>query len=137
MSTKKTAELRHRLGDPANGKHPTSRAQAPDFVPAKGLSGKAPADLTDEGKELWQTVTENAEWLTQSDKPGLVLLCRTYEKVLVAFANPKELSPAATGLLKVYQSLLDDYGLTPHSRITLGLAVAETKSKLDAFRAGE
>ena len=136
MSSKKSTELRQRLGDPSKGKAPTARVQAPDFVAVKGLSSDPPEDLSESAIALWDSVVENASWLTETDRPGLVLLCRTHDKLEASFVADGELSPAATGLVKSYQVMLHDFGLTPRSRITLGLAVAETRSKLDIFKAG-
>ena len=135
MSTRKTAELRHRLGDPSKGKPPTTRAQAPDFQVQSGLTAGPPDDLSDEAKALWIVVTESAKWLVESDTPALILLCRCHDKVKSEFTDVATPTPAAVGLVKLYQALLSDFGLTPRSRVTLGLAVAETESKLGAFKA--
>ena len=131
---KKPADLRRRLGDPSNRKTPTERKQAPEFlsVPA-GMTANAPSDLTDEAKTLWSAITSTAKWLVESDTPGLILLCRLHDKVNLALRT-NDIGPSEASMIKTYLLMLEKFGLTPSSRINLGLAVAETESKLEAFR---
>lgn len=131
---KKPSELRRRLGDPSNRKTPTERKQAPEFlsVPA-GMTANAPSDLSDEAKALWAIVTSSAGWLVESDTPSLILLCRLHDKVSLALRYD-DVGPSGASMIKTYLLMLDKFGLTPSARINLGLAVAETESKLEAFR---
>jgi hypothetical protein len=103
--------------------------------PQKGLQGvKAPDSLSDEGKAFFEAVIATADWLVPSDIIGLEMLARLHERVTKAMDDPFLTPPQIAALAKTYTTQLDTFGLTPRARITLGLAIAETKSKLAEFR---
>ena len=88
------------------------------------------------GKTLWEGATANATWLTASDAPALLLACQLADEIRAERMRPQseEMSRQLAATLKMYQTMLNDLGLTPRSRINLGLAVIETESKLSAFK---
>jgi len=97
------------------------------------MTANAPSDLSDEAKALWSIITSTAKWLVESDTPSLILLCRLHDKVNLAL-RMNDVGPSDASMIKTYLLMLDKFGLTPSARINLGLAVAETESKLEAFR---
>jgi hypothetical protein len=133
---KRPTDLTQRLGDPNKGSASTKRVTQPaNTGPQKGLSGVEPPDsLDDNGKAFFRAVIATADWLTASDTVGLEFLARTHQKVVAALDDPHLSPPQVAALAKTYSTMLEQFGLTPRARITLGLQIAETKSKLDTFR---
>lgn len=131
---KKPTALRKRLGDPGKSKTHSMKTPTQEFGSVQGMTAQPPEHLSTEAKTLWAVVVSSAGWLVESDAPALILLCTMHDKVSEALASNSNISPATAGAIKVYMGLLDRFGLTPQSRINLGLAVAEAESRLDAFR---
>ncbi len=133
---KKSQELRKRLGDPSKGAEPTkSRRHGVDHEPSISfrITTTPPETLDAEGRKVWNDVVSSSEWLVSSDMPALTLLCKMHTTVN-RLLDKGELKATDVGIVKTYMDLLSRFGLDPKSRLSLGLAVAETRSKLDAFR---
>lgn len=135
MAAKKSTELRERLGDPSKGAEPTKakRVKSPEVYGVKGICKTPPDTMDPVGRVMWLKIVRNADWLVASDEPALALLCRMHCQAQ-RIMDKDSISPSDVGFLKTYMEMLTRFGLDPSSRINLGLAVAETQSKLDAFR---
>jgi len=132
--SKKTTDLRKRLGDPAKNSESSPRPAPAFTAPQGGLSPTPPVPLASAGLALWQSAVGTAKWLTASDGPALLFACQLKDRMQEELISDKQPSPATSSLFKTYQIVLNDLGLTPRARITLGLAVVETESKLSAFK---
>jgi phage terminase small subunit len=128
-------ELRDRLGDPSKGAEPTKskRIVAPSGHQAGRIPKSPPSDLDAKGKKTWREITRYADWLVMSDMPALHMLCRLQSKVDDLLQQDK-LNSGETSMIKLQFDLFQRFGLDPSSRLQMGLAVAETESKLSAFR---
>jgi len=135
---RKSSELRQRLGDPSKGAEPTkSKRQGNSAVSEPYQSGRIPIHppevLDKVGKQAWRDITDNADWLVRSDVPALTMLCQLQSKVNEILDKAK-LSTSDAQMVKLQFDLYARFGLDPNSRLQMGLAVAETESKLSAFR---
>lgn len=145
MSAKKTDELRQRLGDPSKKAVATKtrrnaqRVQAgrtPGLTYSNGLPEDPPAELDSHAARAYKSIVSQAEWLTTSDLAAVTLVCQMKARVdLVMDSTYDEpFNQRELNMIKAYMALLGQLGLDPRNRVNLGLAVAETGSKLDAFR---
>ena len=141
MTARKNPELRSRLGDPSKGAEPTKakrlakQREITDSVSISfGITTTPPETLDAEGRQVWNDIVASSEWLVSSDRPALTLLCKMHSRVNVLLDREGDLKGNDISIIKTYMDLISKFGLNPHSRLSLGLAVAETQSKLDAFR---
>ncbi len=137
MSARKPQELRDRLGDPSKGAEPTkSKRHGANHEPSISfrITTTPPEVLDPAGRQAWNDIVSSSEWLVSSDMPALTLLCKMHSKVNELLDRPGNLKASDVGIIKTYMELISKFGLDPSSRLNLGLAVAETRSKLDAFR---
>jgi len=121
----KSAHQYQRPGPPT----PTHRVtQTVAGTPAPGHYGM-------EAIAVWHDATSQAEWLAPSDLASLRLLCDMIDRrdgLVAGHASSRDVVQLDTLILKTMAQL----GLTPASRIQLGLATVEAETKLELFLAG-
>ena len=113
-----------------------SLPQAQHRVVATVAETEPPDHLSHEVKAMWTEWVTSAEWLAPSDLPALRYLCELMERRIEIRDDPKKPHAAFGQLEGLIARMMGSMGLTPQSRIQLGLAVVEAESRLEVFLNG-
>lgn len=130
----KPNEQKRRLGNP--GKRPLPELAT--VTPLRAAVEPAPQHLGPDGRELWESVSRAAVWLSPSDLPALTLLCELADRRADFLANldsagPVLINPSGrvvanpiVGMLSTLEKqiaeMLASLGLTPADRSRMGVA---------------
>lgn len=113
-----------------------SLPQAQHRVVTTVAETEPPDHLSHEVKTMWTEWVTTAEWLAPSDLPALRYLCELMERRIEIRDDPGKPHAAFGQLEGLIARMMGSMGLTPQSRIQLGLAVVEAESRLEVFLNG-
>jgi P27 family predicted phage terminase small subunit len=129
----------------------------PSRLPAKASSGVAaldnlvlPEGLDPIGQGVWLRITSACDWLAESDREALTMLCKDEQMLAMltarlevdgvvlftdkgyAYAHPAWGMRTATEE-RIYK-WMSSLGLTPSDRARLGIAMVQARTLLEEFR---
>lgn len=132
----KPNEIKRATGNPGQRKLP--ELATVQILPAATAIPEPPADLQDEGRELWHKAWAMAiTWLSpQSDMQAIIHACRCADDVAVARSRYRATTDPAdaralVAVSKTYTDALSALGFDPTSRSRLGVAEVKKQSVLD------
>lgn len=117
------------------------------------MAPQAPDHLGPDGTAVWQIMADQCQWIAESDRPTMVLLCEKIDRradfkarlassdpVLwtdkgYAYANP--LVGMLSTLEKEISELLSKLGLTPADRTRMGVAEVKAQSAFEQMLASK
>jgi P27 family predicted phage terminase small subunit len=144
----KPTEQKRALGNPGKKRLPDSA----EIAALEPLDSSVPAHLGEDGRALWQGVTQAAgRWLAPSDALSLLLLCELYDRrteykacmtdygtLITRPDGHLVANPAAQLLIQTEKQITDlasVLGLTPADRTRMGLAEVKAKNAFEELLA--
>lgn len=137
-SPKRTDASLVKLGGNDPSAHQNQRSGPPKAIHrvTQSVSDTPPPDhLSDQTKALWEQWVATASWLAPSDIPSLTYLCELMDRLGELRANPSVPHSSFNQIEALIARFMGQLGLTPASRIQLGLAQVEAETKLELFLA--